>query len=32
LLPEVGDAYTIGGHPADKWKDQRTEFGPIFTF
>ena len=32
LLPEVGDAYTIAGHPANKWKDQRTEFGPIFTF
>ena len=32
LLPEVGAAYTISGTPATKWKDQRTEFGPIFTF
>jgi hypothetical protein len=32
LLPEVGAAYTVAGTPATKWKDQRTEFGPIFTF
>jgi len=32
LLPDVGAAYTIAGTPATKWKDQRTEFGPIFTF
>lgn len=32
LLPEVGAAYSIAGTPATKWKDQRTEFGPIFTF
>ena len=32
LLPEVGAAYTISGTPATKWKDQRAEFGPIFTF
>src|SRR5579862_1892452 len=32
LLPEVGAAYTISGTPATKWKDQRSEFGPIFTF
>lgn len=32
LTPEVGPLYTIAGTPATKWKDQRTEFGPIFTF
>jgi len=32
LLPDIGAAYTIAGQPATKWKDQRTEFGPIFTF
>jgi hypothetical protein len=32
LLPEIGPAYTIAGQPATKWKDQRTEFGPIFNF
>ena len=32
LTPEVGPLYTIAGTPAKKWKDQRTEFGPIFTF
>ena len=32
LLPEVGAAYVIAGQPATKWKDQRTEFGPIFSF
>jgi hypothetical protein len=32
LTPEVGPLYTIAGQPATKWKDQRTEFGPIFTF
>jgi hypothetical protein len=32
LTPEVGPRYTIAGTPATKWKDQRTEFGPIFTF
>ncbi len=32
LLPDVGPIYTIAGQPATKWKDQRTEFGPIFSF
>ena len=32
LTPEVGPLYTIAGTPATKWKDQRTEIGPIFTF
>ena len=35
LLPDltnIGVTYTIAGQPAKKWKDQRTEFGPIFTF
>lgn len=32
LTPEVGPLYTIAGTPATKWKDQRTEFGPIFSF
>jgi len=32
LTPEVGPLYTIAGQPATKWKDQRTEIGPIFTF
>lgn len=32
LTPEVGPLYTIAGTPATKWKNQRTEFGPIFTF
>jgi len=32
LLPEVGPVYTIAGQPSTKWKDQRTEFGPIFSF
>jgi hypothetical protein len=32
LVPEVGPLYTIAGEPANKWKDQRTEIGPIFTF
>jgi|HubBroStandDraft_6_1064221.scaffolds.fasta_scaffold00005_9 hypothetical protein len=32
LLPDIGPAYSIAGQPATKWKDQRTEFGPIFTF
>ena len=32
LTPEVGPLYTIAGHASPKWKDQRTEFGPIFTF
>ena len=35
LLPDLtnlGVTYTIAGQPAKKWKDQRTEFGPIFTF
>jgi len=32
LLPNIGPAYDIAGHPATQWKDQRTEFGPIFTF
>lgn len=32
LLPDIGPAYSIAGQPSAKWKDQRTEFGPIFTF
>ncbi len=35
LLPDltnIGVTYAIAGHAANKWKDQRTEFGPIFTF
>ena len=35
LLPDltnIGVTYSIAGHAANKWKDQRTEFGPIFTF
>ncbi len=32
LTPEVGPLYTVAGTPATKWKDQRTEFGPVFTF
>ena len=32
LLPDIGPAYSIAGTPSAKWKDQRTEFGPIFTF
>ena len=35
LLPDlvkVGVTYDFAGHAAGKWKDQRTEFGPIFTF
>lgn len=35
LTPEVvsgGLTYNIAGHAASKWKDQRTEIGPIFTF
>jgi hypothetical protein len=32
LLPDIGPAYDIAGTPASKWKDQRTECGPIFTF
>ena len=35
LLPDfvnIGVTYTIKGAAASKWKDQRTEFGPIFNF
>ncbi len=32
LLPEIGNAYNIAGQASNKWKDNRTEFGPIFTF
>ena len=32
LTPDVGPLYTIAGTPATKWKDQRTEIGPVFTF
>jgi hypothetical protein len=32
LTPEVGALYTIAGTAATKWKDQRSEFGPVFTF
>ncbi len=32
LLPDIGPAYVIAGQAANKWKNQRTEFGPIFTF
>ena len=27
-----GANYTIAGQPSNEWKDNRTEFGPIFTF
>jgi hypothetical protein len=30
--PEAAPLYIIAGQPSNKWKDQRTEFGPIFTF
>ncbi|MFZ0803984.1 MAG: hypothetical protein WAN70_17600, partial [Terriglobales bacterium] len=32
MLPEVGALYDIAGKPSRVWQDQRTEFGPIFTF
>ncbi len=32
MLPEVGPLYEIAGKPSRVWQDQRTEFGPIFTF
>ncbi len=32
LTPEAGPLYTIAGTPATKWKDQRSEFGPVFIF
>jgi len=32
LTPDIGPAYTIAGQPSNKWKDNRTEFGPIFSF
>ncbi len=35
LLPDfvnIGVTYTIKGVAASRWKDQRTEFGPIFNF
>jgi hypothetical protein len=32
LLPNIGPAYDIAGQASSKWKDQRTEIGPIFTF
>lgn len=28
----TGANYTIAGKPSNEWKDNRTEFGPIFTF
>lgn len=30
--PDVGALYTIAGKPSNSWKDNRTEFGPIFRF
>ncbi len=30
--PDVGGLYTIAGKPSNSWKDNRTEFGPIFSF
>ena len=32
LTPEAGPLSTIAGTPATKWKDQRSEFGPVFIF
>lgn len=32
MLPEVGPLYDIAGKPSREWQDQRTEFGPIFSF
>jgi hypothetical protein len=32
ILPEDGALYTIAGKPSRVWQDQRSEFGPIFTF
>jgi hypothetical protein len=32
LTPEAGPLYSIAGQASAKWKDQRREFGPIFTF
>lgn len=32
LMDGLPALYEIAGHPSTKWKDQRTEFGPIFTF
>jgi hypothetical protein len=30
--PDRGSLYVIAGQPSNKWKDNRSEFGPIFTF
>jgi hypothetical protein len=30
--PDLGTLYVIAGKPSHQWQDQRTEFGPIFTF
>ncbi|HUK48805.1 MAG TPA: hypothetical protein VLW06_14475 [Terriglobales bacterium] len=32
IIPELGPAYVIAGNPSRTWQDQRTEFGPVFTF
>ena len=32
MLPEVGPLYDVAGKPSRVWQDQRTEFGPIFSF
>ena len=31
-IPDLNPLYVIAGQPSNKWKDQRSEFGPIFTF
>jgi hypothetical protein len=30
--PDLGTLYVIAGKPSFQWQDQRSEFGPIFTF
>ena len=31
-VPELGNFWTVAGKPARIWQDQRSEFGPVFTF
>ncbi len=31
-IPELGNFWTIAGTPSRIWQDQRSEFGPVFTF
>jgi len=31
-IPELGNFWTIAASPNRIWQDQRTEFGPVFTF